>query len=146
MKILSKLRRDQAKIHSLSWPKRILLMKVLAVLVFFKLLLILFPLKWFIKPVPVSYNSKKTLSRSFIDKQIWAIKIVSARVPMGLTCLVQALAGKWLLKNHPDVRVHIGVRNNSLDGFSAHAWVTYQHNTILGEQPNLVFEPILAWN
>ncbi len=123
-----------------------LLIKVLAVLICFKLLLVLFPLKWFIKPVTLSHDSKEALSVSFISGQIWAIKTVSARIPIGFTCLVQALAGKWLLKKHPDVRVHIGVRNNSLDGFSSHAWVTYQHNTILGEQPNLVFEPILAWN
>lgn len=121
-------------------------MKVLAVLVFFKLLLIVFPLKWFIKPVSISSNSKKALSQSFINRQIWAIKTVSSRIPKGFTCLNQALAGKWLLKKHPDVRVHIGVRKNSIDGFSAHAWLTYQHNTILGEQPDLVFEPILVWN
>jgi len=67
-------------------------------------------------------------------------------VPLGFTCLVQALGAKWLLKNYPDVQLRIGVRNNRAEGFSAHAWLTYQNRTILGEQADQVFEPILAWN
>ncbi|MBC3784076.1 lasso peptide biosynthesis B2 protein [Spirosoma utsteinense] len=148
MNVLSKLRRKQAKIRSLSWTEKLLLISVLTVLILFKVLLILFPLKWFITSVSdaATHKSKEGIPLAIMDKRIWAVRVLSAHIPLGFTCLVQALATKWLLKNQPDVRVHIGVRTNSIDGFSAHAWVTYQYKTILGEQPNMVFEPILAWN
>lgn len=148
MKILSKLQREQAKIRLLSWSEKLLLVYVLGVLIVFRALLVLFPLKWFIMPQTGSgsHTSKKGMPQAIIDKRVWAVRALSARLPLGFTCLVQALAMKWLLKNQPDVRVHIGVHKNSVDSFSAHAWVTCQYKTILGEQPNLVFEPILAWN
>lgn len=148
MKILSKLQREQAKIRTLSWTEKLLLVYILGVLILFRILLVLFPLKWFItsQTGSTSHTSKKGMPQAIIDKRVRAVRLLSARIPLGFTCLVQALATKWLLKNQPDVRVHIGVRKNSVDGFSAHAWVTCQFKTILGEQPNLVFEPILAWN
>jgi hypothetical protein len=148
MKTLSKLGHKQAKVRSLLWTEKLLLVYVLTVLTLYKVLLLLFPLKWFITPVsgPTFHKPKREIAQSTIDKRVWAVRVVSAHIPFGFTCLVQALATKWLLKNQPDVRVHIGVRTNSVDGFSAHAWVTYQYKTILGEQPNLVFEPILDWN
>lgn len=147
MNILSKLRHKQAKIRSLSWTEKLRLSYVFIVLLLVKVLLTLFPLKWFITSAadPASCKSKKGISQASIDKRIQAVRVVSAHIPLGFTCLVQAIATKWLLKNQPDVRVHIGVRTNSVDGFSAHAWVTCQYKIILGEQPNMVFEPILAW-
>ena len=46
----------------------------------------------------------------------------------------------------PDIRLHIGVRKNGPDRFSAHAWLTYQEKAILGDQVGQVFEPILVWS
>lgn len=137
-----------AEIHSPFRTEKLLLVYVLLVLIHFKVLLILFPLKWFIRTLsgPASYKLKNGVPHSTIEKRVWAVRVLSARLPFGFTCLVQALATKWLLKNQPDVRVHIGVRKNSVEGFSAHAWVTYQNETLLGEQPNVVFEPILTWS
>lgn len=77
---------------------------------------------------------------------VWAINVISNRIPLGFTCLVQALSAKWLLNNNPEIRIRIGVHKNNDQIFSAHAWVDYKNKTILGEQKNQVFEPILEWN
>ena len=84
-------------------------------------------------------------SDSTLDNIVWAITVVSARVPMGFTCLVQALSAKWFLQNYSDVHIRIGVHKSIPQGFAAHAWVVYKNRTILGEQTNQVFEPILDW-
>jgi len=105
-----------------------------------------FPFSRFMTANQIFTTHKKALSDSYITKQIWAVRVISVRIPLGFTCLVQAIGTKWLLKNYPDVQVCVGVRNSKTEGFSAHAWVTHQNKTILGEQINQAFEPILAWN
>lgn len=114
-------------------------------LAMYRLLLLFIPFSRFVAPAPVSTPQKKPLPDSYVNKHIWAVRVISARLPLGFTCLIQALATKWLLNNHPDVRVCVGVRNSKTEGFSAHAWVTHQHKIILGEQTDQMSEPILAW-
>jgi len=146
MRSSSKLQYSVVKLWQLSWADRWLLLRVFAVLATYKGLLALFSFNHFIRTATAETSRKKLLSDSDVNRYVWAVRVVSVRIPLGFTCLVQALATKWLLKNHPDVRVCVGVRTNPIDGFSAHAWVTYEHKTILGEQKDQVFEPILAWN
>ena len=146
MKSSSKPPRSLAKLWRLSWAEKWLLLRVFVVLAAYKGLLVFFPFRHFIMADRVATTQKKALSDAYMIKQLWAVRVISARIPLGFTCLVQALGTKWLLKNYPDVRVCVGVRNNKTEGFSAHAWVTYQNRIILGEQTDQVFEPILAWN
>lgn len=146
MKSLLKLWRSLVKLWDLSWAKKWLLLRVVVVLAAYRMLLLFVPFSRFITLTPVSTPQKRVLPDSYVAEQIWAVKVISARLPLGFTCLVQALATKWLLKSHPDARVCVGVRNNETDGFSAHAWLTYRNEIILGEQTGQVFEPILAWN
>ncbi|GAB3032770.1 hypothetical protein GCM10027185_37840 [Spirosoma pulveris] len=81
-----------------------------------------------------------------LRRVIWAIQVLSSRLPLGFTCLVQALSAKWLLHNHPAIRIYIGVQKTGNQVFAAHAWIVYKDKTVLGEQPNQVFKPILNWN
>jgi hypothetical protein len=144
VKSLSKSRRHLGLFWSLSLSEKGLLISAFAVLALSKVLLLLFPFSQFIKPR--KRITQKALSEEFIAKRVWAVRIVSARMPLGFTCLVQAISTKWLLHNHPDLRVHIGVRTDKEAGFTAHAWLTYQNRTLIGNQVDQVFEPILAWN
>ena len=146
MKSLSKLRHHLAQFGALNLAEKGLLVHVLVVLTVIKVLLLIFPLSHFIKPCKQTLQRQKALSAAFIAKRVWAVRVISARIPLGFTCLVQAITTKWLLHNHPDLRVHIGVRTNEVAGFSAHAWLTYQNRTLIGDRVNEVFEPILAWN
>lgn len=146
MKSLSKLKHDRIKFWSLSRRKKWLLTKVFIVLAIYRGLLIVFPFKRFMMPANGSTPQIVVLSEELIKEVVWAVHLVSSKIPLGFTCLTQALAVKWLLKNHPDVHICIGVRKSSNDLFSAHAWIAYQNKIILGEQPKQFFEPILEWN
>ena len=146
MKNLSKQPHSAAKFISLSWRKKWLLVNVFSVLAIYKCLLFLFPFNKFLKATKTSSLSGKTVSENTISQIVWAINVVSNRIPLGFTCLVQALSAKWLLNNHPDIRIRIGVNKSKTQGFTAHAWVDYKNKTILGEQTTQVFEPILEWN
>ena len=146
MKSLSKQQHNFVKLWSLSRRKKWLLTKVFMALTTFKGQLILFPLKYFMTPATVSLPQKVSLSEEVIYEVVWAVHLVSSKIPLGFSCLTQALTAKWLLKNQPGVQVHIGVQKSTLEGFSAHAWIVYQNKIILGEQPNQLFEPILEWN
>lgn len=146
MKSLSKPANNAAKLVSLSGHKQWLLVKVFGVLASYKLLLLLFPFNKFLKTAGKAAQLSEALSDELLTDTVWAIQVVSSRVPFGFTCLVQALSAKWLLHNNPDVRVCIGVHKSIQHDFSAHAWVVYKNKIILGEQANQVFEPILDWN
>ncbi|AKD58365.1 hypothetical protein SD10_06225 [Spirosoma radiotolerans] len=121
-------------------------MKAFGALATYKGLLLIFPFNTFLKPTRKPAQSAEALSAELLTDSVWAIQVVSARIPLGFTCLVQALSAKRLLHNHPDVRICIGVQKNEQQAFSAHAWVVHKDKIILGEQASQVFEPILDWN
>lgn len=134
------------KLWSLSRRKKWLLTNVFLVLTIYRGLLILFPFKRFMMSANGLAPRTILLSEELVNEVIWAIHLISSKIPLGFTCLIQALAAKRLLKNQPDVHLCIGVRKSRNELFSAHAWIAYQNKIILGEQPNQVFEPILEWN
>jgi hypothetical protein len=137
---------DATKFFALSLQDQWLLVKIGIVLTIYKGLLRLFPFSQFVNPAGKRSRLKKASSEEKRTRIVWAIRVVSSRMPLDYTCLVQALAAKWVLKRDPDVRIHIGVQKNEKQAFSAHAWVVYKDKIILGEQPNQVFKPILDWN
>ncbi|MCX6217890.1 lasso peptide biosynthesis B2 protein [Spirosoma sp.] len=145
MRSLSKLRSRLAKLRRVSWSERWLLMQVFAVLITYKGLLVILPFRTFLSHHPPA-DTGDALSETELRRVIWAIQALSTRLPLGFTCLVQALSAKWLLKKHPAIRIYIGVHKTERQAFAAHAWIVYKDKTILGEQANQVFKPILHWN
>ncbi|AUD02484.1 hypothetical protein CWM47_11995 [Spirosoma pollinicola] len=130
----------------MSGSRQWLLVRSFVVLSTYKCLLLVFPFRKFLPAEQTLVASRKPLSEQSLSQTIWAIQVLSNRLPLGFTCLVQALSAKWLLNNHPDVRVCIGVHKSVDQGFSAHAWVVYKDQIILGEQPGQQFQPILDWH
>ncbi|GAB3543541.1 lasso peptide biosynthesis B2 protein [Spirosoma fluminis] len=145
MKSSLKKQSDFAKFRSLRGYDVGLLVSAFFVLLVYKGLLLVYPFNKFVAAKPGQDGSANALPNDKIDRMTWAIRVVSARIPLGFTCLVQALSAKWLLKN-PEVQICIGVQKSETDQFSAHAWVVYRGRTILGEQANQVFQPIMEWN
>lgn len=144
MKNLSKQWNRAAKIWSLSWQDKWLLTQAFSVLIVYKFLLLIIPFSQFIRKNEV-ISSQRSLPEEKIKAVIWAVRVVSAHVPLGFTCLVQALSARWLLRNQPDIQLKIGVQKSAVEGFAAHAWVEYKGKIIIGEQVGQLFEPILAW-
>ena len=145
MKNSSKPQPDWLKFVRLDWLRQWLLVRVFVVLAVYKCLLLMLPFNRFIRTAKPASPARKPISENHLTELMWAITVVSNRVPLGFTCLVQALSAKWLLKTQPDVRLCIGVQKNRASNFSAHAWIEYKGRTILGEQAGHAFEPILEW-
>lgn len=79
------------------------------------------------------------------ERIVWALR-VTARIVPGATCLVQSLAALRLLlaAGHP-ARLKIGTRKDPNGSFSAHAWVEFGAEIVLGATAEEVFAPILLW-
>lgn len=68
---------------------------------------------------------------AIVERVRTAVTRVSRRIP-GSTCLVQAIAGRWMFKYRGfDAKIRIGVDKVAED-FSAHAWLTIGDTIVLG--------------
>jgi hypothetical protein len=83
------------------------------------------------------------LSKLPTEQVVWAIKTSSRFVPKA-TCLTQSITAATILnyKGH-HTNVILGVVNNSLDSFEAHAWVESDGKIIIGKVKDMARYGIL---
>lgn len=77
----------------------------------------------------------------------WAIAAICRRLPKTPTCLMQAIAAKFLLDEHKvPTTLYIGVAPGPTDqrGINAHAWLRCGHRVVTGKAESQRFQP-LAW-
>ncbi len=74
-------------------------------------------------------------SDQYIELTAWAVRTAAHVLPVSLTCLPQALAVKYLLRNYSNLPLNIGVQQSAAEGFEAHAWVERAGRIIIGEWP-----------
>jgi hypothetical protein len=68
-----------------------------------------------------------------LERLSWAVAVVSRRIP-GATCLVQALATDWLLRDIGEpADLRIGVVRSGDGAVQAHAWVECQGRVVAGK-------------
>lgn len=146
MRNSSKRQPSLVRLAALSGRRKRLLIEAFLTLAVYKGLLLVLPFKFFLRKEQPESVSSPTLDEQYVSDVVWAVRVVSSRLPLGFTCLVQALSAKWLLKQDASVRLCIGVQKNSTQDFSAHAWLVYQRRIILGEQEGQPFQPILEWS
>ncbi|AQG82264.1 hypothetical protein AWR27_02090 [Spirosoma montaniterrae] len=127
----------------MGWRKAGLLVKAFSVLLAYKSALFVFPFRYFITPHSTVRTNKPSVGQ--LNEVVWAVQVVSRRVPFGFTCLVQALSVRWLLRSHPAIELKIGVHKSETGQFTAHAWVEHNQQIIIGEQSDQAFTPILTW-
>lgn len=78
------------------------------------------------------------LSKFSPDRLAWAVR-TSSRVVPAATCLTQAVALQWLLKNTGRVCcVCIGVTKDANHRFHAHAWVEHEGGVLLDRPAQVV--------
>lgn len=87
----------------------------------------------FVPPQRGSLDEKEILA--------WKYAVLRSGTKLRTTCLVQALALKYLA---PETHLRIGVANHQ--GFEAHAWIEYEGKVILGDVPHFAFVPIWELN
>jgi hypothetical protein len=73
----------------------------------------------------------------------WAIQVASLCVPQA-ACLAQALAAQFLfIQSGYPADLQIGVARGEAGKFEAHAWVTNESGTLIGDLPDLArFVPL----
>lgn len=76
-----------------------------------------------------------------ISQFVWAIGCVS--YSLSAVCLPQALALKFFLRKDHSAEIVIGV--DTQEGFSAHAWVEKNGKVLIGDSPQIHFQPIWKW-
>jgi len=68
-----------------------------------------------------------------LDRVVWSVKAIAARVPRA-SCLTQALAATILLARHGHAAtLRVGVQRDVDGRFAAHAWLESNGTAILGE-------------
>ncbi|GAB4030750.1 lasso peptide biosynthesis B2 protein [Spirosoma gilvum] len=80
--------------------------------------------------------------RQLIDREIQAIRKVSG--PLSAFCLPQALALTYFLRKDKHIDLVVGVRKSHT--FEAHAWVEKNGTVLIGDLPDLDFQPLWTWH
>ena len=88
---------------------------------------------------------RKTIQQSAaLERVIFLVPRVAARVPWRSDCLVQALATqRWLYSYKIPTKVEIGVQRGDASEFRAHAWAVCDEQIILGGEISS-FSPLLS--
>lgn len=136
------LRRIQ-KFFAYSFREQVLIVQAFGVVLLIRLGLIVLSFNRFrhlytsfLKPADAAI-----ISDSQISQLVWAIERVS--YSLSAVCLPQALALKFFLRKDHSTQIVIGVDNQA--GFSAHAWVEKGGRILIGDSPQVNFQPIWKW-
>ncbi len=81
-----------------------------------------------------------------LERVSWAVRTAAHHLPFTLLCLPQALTLKYMLRHEAGLNLHIGVQKDAVQGFMAHAWVEKDSRTIIGDLPEMNFQPLWIWN
>jgi hypothetical protein len=128
----------------LSFSDKVLALRVLWVLCIIKICLKVLSFEKF----KTLYNrslqqSNLNLSNEAALRTIYLIKGLAYYMPLGFTCLPQALALKYFMAADKTAQVIIGVNNTG--GFKAHAWVEKNTKFLIGDLPLENYTPIWQW-
>ncbi|MFB9295000.1 lasso peptide biosynthesis B2 protein [Persicitalea jodogahamensis] len=115
----------------------VFLAKAVATLLIIKVSLKLFTFDKFKRLFSRMTKTGSHLTRSdlYVEDTAWAVRTAAHVLPVSLTCLPQALAVKYLLRNYANLPLNIGVQQSAINGFEAHAWVERAGQIIIGEWP-----------
>lgn len=136
------------KLRELTSTQWFLLVKATVILLLIKVSLLALTFTQFKKVYARILYSKKTATypKSYTATAAWAVRTVSYRLPIGLTCLPQALTLKYLLRRDPNMPLHIGVQTAGPQGFQAHAWIEKDGHIVIGDWPQETnYRPIWVW-
>lgn len=79
-----------------------------------------------------SKPARQPRKRKYIPEELANALMQGSRYVPGSTCLVQALAGQWLLQGEgyaPQLRIGV----SKTEGFEAHAWVELEGKVLIGD-------------
>lgn len=78
-------------------------------------------------------TSMQKQDQIFVNKVVWAVRVVSRHMPGKVKCLARALTTQVLLgRSGYQSQIRIGVAKNKTGQLEAHAWVESQGRIIIG--------------
>jgi len=76
------------------------------------------------------------------DRVVWAVRTATHLVPVGRTCLTEALTARYLVRRHGgDATLRLGVAADRMRPFTAHAWLEAADRIIIGGETAADYEP-----
>lgn len=130
----------------IAYRNRYLLLEAIFLLGMARLVMIIFPFRWVANSLgqPMAETPVERLpseQQQQLRQVAWAIRKLSPHTPWQSKCLVQAMAGKQMLKSRQiNSTLYLGVmRNNysnktNTDPLKAHAWLRSGHMLLTGGQ------------
>ncbi len=131
------------KFFSYSFAEQVVVVRAFVVVLLIRLALKLLSFQRFRQVYASLLQPAATINapNELINQYVWAIERVSGS--LSAVCLPQALALKYFLRNDKMTEIVIGIDNNN--GFSAHAWVEKNGRILIGDSPQVNFQPLWKW-
>lgn len=131
--------------------EKIVTSRIFFLLVFFKLLILLFPFKRIggYLGVQGKTSPEETGSETdeFVVQMVRYIRTISRRLPWKSTCLIQAATGKVMLNQRKiECTVYFGVKKNIHNKMEAHAWLRVGNKIVLGGETATHFVPVATFS
>jgi len=139
------------KLLALSWRERFLLLEAFFYLGVARAALLTIPFKRIV-PYLGQQMKKEDIHESDSPpmdsaRQVgWAVDIMSRRTPWESACLVQAIAGKIMLKQRglPSL-LYLGTKKDETGQLTAHAWLKNGNEILLGGSGHETFTVLSAF-
>jgi Transglutaminase-like superfamily len=121
--------------------ERYLLIETFLVLNFIRIsfLILKFPtLQSLLNKISQFNPNKNVCSDELIDKIVWRVEVSTHHSPGEAKCLVRALVVHTMMQRAGfNSSLRIGITDNPLKNFQAHAWVEYKDKIVIGDLPDL---------
>lgn len=126
---------DWRRLKEIAWRDRLLLAETTAILAIASIAIELLPFRRVVGAVTRRSrgNADEAASSSEIVRARWAVEACARRLPWKIVCFQKGLAMQMLLRRRDvPTALHYGVAQDPERGLSAHVWVTYEGEAIIG--------------
>ncbi len=126
---------DWRRLREIAWGDRLFLAEAAAILAVASVAIQLLPFRRVVSAVTRqgSGTADETRSSREIARARWAVEACARRLPWKIVCFQKGLAMQMLLRRRGiATALHYGVAQDQERGLSAHVWVTYEGEPIIG--------------
>lgn len=127
---------DLRRLKKMDWENRVLLVEAAAALAAASLAIRLLPFRWLAGRLAgggFGGDSDPAKVGHEIKRVRWAIEACAQRLPWRIVCFQKGLALHRLLRRRGiATSLHYGVAQNAERGLTAHVWVTFEGEAIIG--------------
>jgi hypothetical protein len=127
---------DLRRLKEMDWEDRVLLVEAAGALTAASLAIRLLPFRWLANRLAdggLGGGKHSPAAHREIERVRWAIEACGRRLPWRIVCFQKGLALHRLLQRRGiPTTLHYGVAQNVERGLTAHVWVTFEGNPIIG--------------